>query len=259
MRPSLPILLLAIALASCAAPGPGTSLDWPGFVTSFAGEARVDPRYGTGTVKEVTNADVPASIAGGNLRFERWCAAQRGKAFLTQASDHRNALASRFHQALAAKSNAEQAQGLTWRPSVAMACLGGPDGQDLVAVMLSEPSRRQDATAFQGKSVDKLTRAFFDRQQAADFARLYEEREAERSGAAMRASQDREARRNAATDRLRADPHVGDRTNLGTIVELRGPLALIQYDERYRRLTTRPQIEWIRIEALTAPSEGPEP
>lgn len=255
----LPTLLLpiAVSLVSCSTPSPTADLDWSGFVASFAGEARIDRQYGTATAKEVTNADVGASLTGGNAKFERWCASHHGKAFLTQAPDHHNAVASRFHQALAAKSNAEQAQGLGWRPSVAMACLGGRDGQDLVAVMLSEPGRKQEAQMVQGKSVGKLTRAFFDRQQAVDFASLYEAREAQRSAEAVKASQVREMNRSAATRRLRMDPHVGDRAATGTIIELRGPLALVQYDERYRSFTNRPPTEWIRVDTLTAPSEGP--
>jgi hypothetical protein len=258
MRPPTLLLSLAFTMASCATPTPTSSQDWSGFVSSFAGEARIDSQYGNATAKDVTNADVAASVAGGNARFERWCASRQGKALLTQSPDHHNAVVSRFHQALAAKSNAEQAQGLGWRPVVAIACLAGPDGQELVAVMLSEPGRKRDALVVQGKSVERLTRAFFDRQQAIEFARLYDEREAERTAAAVRASQSREATRIAATRRLRLDPHVGDRTAVGVIIELRGPLALVQYDERYRSLTNRPASEWVRIDSLTA-EEGPYP
>jgi len=100
MRPPTLLLPITISLASCASPLPTADLNWAGFVASFAGEARIDRQYGNATAKEVTNADVAASLAGGDAKFERWCASHRGKAFLTQAPDHHNAVVSRFHQAL---------------------------------------------------------------------------------------------------------------------------------------------------------------
>lgn len=250
------MLPVALSLAGCAAQPPAAGLDWPSFVASFVGDARVDAQYGTATVKDVTNADVATSTAGGNARFDHWCSSQHGKTYFTQAPDHRNILVSRFHQAVAAKSNAEQAQGLPWRPTVAVACLDERDRANVIGLMLSEPGRRQDALVVQGKALDRLTRVFFDAQQAVEFTRLYEQREAERSAAAMKASQERESKRSTQTQRLRSDPRVGDRTGIGIIIELRGPLALIQYDERYRSLSGKPQTEWIRVETLTAPSDG---
>jgi len=107
-----------------------------------------------------------------------------------------------------------------------------------------------------GKVVDKLTRAFFDNQQAAEFGSAYAKREVERTAQGAADSRDREAKRLAATRRLRQDPRVGDRILNGTIIEIRPPLVLVQYDERYRSLLNRAPTEWLRIDGLSAPSDG---
>ena len=107
------------------------------------------------------------------------------------------------------------------------------------------------------KRIDKLTRVFFDKQQSADFATVYPQREEERVKRAAAESRDRVAAHDAATRKLQSNPRIGDRTALGTIVDLRPPLALVQYDERYRSLSDQPAAEWLRIDGLSAASVGP--
>ncbi len=255
-RPICTIHLAAAAavLTGCAANNPQAVLDWDGFIASFAGEARKQPQYATAAVKVVGNPDASASIAGGNARFERWCAAHGGKSDATQTLARSNPTVSIFHDALGLKSNAEQARGIDWKPINAVACVD-VHSAELIAAMVSEQGKNEARTS-EGKVVDRVTRVFFTRQQAVEFNDEYARREIERTEQAVAVSRDREAKRGAATRRLRENPRIGDRTLNGTIVDIRPPLVLVQYDERYRVLTNRPLTEWLRIDALSAPSDG---
>ena len=161
----------------------------------------------------------------------------------------------KFHTALSAKINAERSQGLEWVQTFAVACMEPQGSKDLIALMLSEPGRRSETQQIQGKVIEKLTRTFFDKRQADEFSSVQLKREAERAQRLAADSRDREDRRAAATLRLRQQPRVGDRTLLGVVIELRAPMALVQYDERYRRLGNRPPTEWLRIDTLSAPSD----
>lgn len=64
------------------------------------------------------------------------------------------------------------------------------------------------------------------------------------------------ALRQAYTDRLRASPAIGMSVVYGTIIDLRPPLALIQYDELGRQMKNREQ-EWVQISTLSAGSDCP--
>lgn len=64
------------------------------------------------------------------------------------------------------------------------------------------------------------------------------------------------ALRQAYTDRLRASPAVGMSVVYGTIIDLKPPLALIQYDGLGRQMKSREQ-EWVQISTLSAGSDCP--
>lgn len=194
-------------------------------------------------------ADVPASIDGGNARFARWCAAHSGTSGPVQQLARSSAALANFQEGLAAKSNAEQTSGLALVSVSALACVDkGSDG--LIALMVSAPGRREETEVKDGKVLNVLTRAFFTPEQAASFGSSYQAREAERSRQAAVRRQEREAQKTDEMRRLRSNPRVGDRTRIGVIVEVRPPLALVQYDERYRALSNRPPAEWLPIESL---------
>lgn len=55
------------------------------------------------------------------------------------------------------------------------------------------------------------------------------------------------------TQRLQAAPRIGEETSIGLIVDLRPPLALIQYNGSYRRLRNLPPTEWVPISTLETP------
>ena len=151
------------------------------------------------------------------------------------------------------KSNAEQAGGLSFVVVSAVGCIGQAN-QGVIALMVSAPGRKGETEVKDGKVLSKLTRAFFTADQAGAFSAAYTQREAERTRLASARLQEREGKKAEATQRLRSNPRVGDRTQVGTIVEVRPPLVLVQYDERYRALGSRPAAEWLPIESLTADS-----
>lgn len=236
-------------LAACASIEPAARAPWAEFVGGFAGEPIESPQYPGGTTKVALAADVPASIDGGNARFSRWCAAHSGTSGPVQQLARSSAALANFQEGLAAKSNAEQASGLAFVSVSALACVDkGSDG--LIALMVSAPGRRGETEVRDGKVLNVLTRAFFTAEQAARFGSIYQAREAERSRQAAVRLQEREAQKTEAMRRLRSNPRVGDRTTIGVIVDVRAPLALVQYDERYRALSNRPPAEWLPIESL---------
>ena len=251
---SRPLVVVLASLATgCTALAPAEPSAWSEFVGSFAGAPFESNEYPSGITKVAVSADVPGSMEAGNARFARWCAARAGTSGQIQQLARSNTTLSSFQAGLAAKSNAEQAGGLPFVIVTAVGCLGQAD-QGLIALMVSAPGRKGEAEIKDGKVLSKLTRGFFTAEQAVSFSDTYKQREAERSRQVTARLQEREAQKDVATLRLRSNPRVGDRTPVGTIVEVRPPLALVQYDQRYRALGNRPAAEWLPIASLTAES-----
>ena len=74
--------------------------------------------------------------------------------------------------------------------------------------------------------------------------------------AARRQSTECSASRLAYTERLRASPAVGMTVAFGIIIDLRPPLALVQYDAFGRQMKGREQ-DWVQISTLSAGSDCP--
>jgi hypothetical protein len=246
-------MVLTSLVVGCAALAPAEPATWPVFVASFAGVPFESNEYPAATTKVAVSADVLGSIESGNARFARWCAAQAGTGEQVQQLARADSTLSNFQGSLAAKSNAEQAGGLSFVVVSAVGCIGQAN-QGLIALMVSAPGRKGETEVKDGKVLSKLTRAFFTADQAGAFIAAYTQREAERTRLASARLQEREGKKAEATQRLRSNPRVGDRTPVGTIIEVRPPLVLVQYDERYRSLGNRPATEWLPIESLTAKS-----
>lgn len=247
------VAALVCLLAGCASIEPAGRTPWREFVGTFAGDSFESNDYPGGTTKVALAADVPRSIEAGNDRFARWCSAHTGTSGQVQQLARSNTALGSFQEGLAAKSNAEQASGLGFVAVSAVACLG-KGSEALIALMVSTPGRRGETEVKDGKVLSKLTRAFFTVEQAASFNAAYAQREAERTRLASTRLQEREAKKAEATQRLRSNPQVGNRTPVGTIIEVRPPLVLVQYDDRYRALGNRPPAEWLPIDSLTAES-----
>lgn len=247
------LLAAAQALSGCAS-APTDSMDWPGFIASFAGDPELRTDFPFGVSKGAVSPQAAASMNSGAARFLSWCAAHGGRGDQTQRLQPSSVAASRFHTAVAAKFNADQAEGIRWVPSVVVACVDKGEGK-LVAALVSIRGHEHEAIERDGKRFDKLVRVFFDGRQAEDFVVSYEKREADRAVRVAAASATRQAAQDDMTRRLRTNPQVGDRTSVGVVIELRPPLALVQYDRRYREISGRPVSEWLRIDGLSAPSD----
>lgn len=74
--------------------------------------------------------------------------------------------------------------------------------------------------------------------------------------AARNASRECSAMRQAYNERLRASAAIGMTVAFGTIIDLRPPLALIQYDASGRQMKGREQ-DWVQISSLSAGSDCP--
>lgn len=246
--------LLALSLLGCAT-APSDGLDWQSFVATFAGEPLRSVDYPSGAMKTAMSATATASIESGTRKFESWCSAHGGRSGLTQVLATSSPSVASFHQALSAKLNGDQALGLPWTPKFAIACVENKAARELVAVMISVEGPKNEARERDGKVLEKVTRVFFDGGQAADFSAAYVKREADRASRLAEDFRARDAARAEATDRLHRHIRVGDRTSLGVVVDIRPPLALIQYDQRYVRISGRPAAEWLPIESLSAPSD----
>src|SRR5574343_243945 len=138
----VPLATLAV-LTGCAS-APTDSMDWSGLVASFAGEAERRADFPYGVSKGAVSPQVAASMQSGASRFESWCSAHGGRASQTQRLQTLSAAVFRFHAAVSAKLNADQARGEAWVPNIAMACIDKGTGA-LVAAMLSIQGYQRDA------------------------------------------------------------------------------------------------------------------
>jgi hypothetical protein len=93
---------------------------------------------------------------------------------------------------------------------------------------------------------------FYTPEQAAQFADFYNARRSSAPRTPARTCSSAWSAR-LRTRRLRAEPKIGDKTNQGIIIDLRPPLALIQYDAMQRQMFGKPQQEWVPISSLVAP------
>jgi hypothetical protein len=85
---------------------------------------------------------------------------------------------------------------------------------------------------------------------------LTEASSASRREAASNMSKECSALRLAYNEKVRSSPTVGMPVAFGTIIDLRPPLALIQYDSFGRQLKGREQ-EWVQISSLSAGTDCP--
>ena len=74
--------------------------------------------------------------------------------------------------------------------------------------------------------------------------------------AVRNASRECSAMRQAYNERLRASPAIGMTVAFGTVIDLRPPLALIQYEAFGRQMKGREQ-DWVQISSLSAGSDCP--
>ncbi len=252
---SVGILPTLALLAGCTTSLRLAEVGWDQFVTQSAGAPQRWSDYAPATVKIVESLDAGASIEASKGRFREWCSAHGGASSSTSQPTQSNATTGLLRQAVSLKSNAEQAASGRWKPIESLACIEQVPAGVFLGSMVIELDPAKGSTWPVGRYKGQLTYAFFTRPQVEEFAANYARLETERSQRKQSAAREREDRRAAATRKLQQEPRVGDRTNLGTIVEVRHPMVLLQYDERYRVISNRPASEWVRVDTLSAPSD----
>jgi len=246
---TLPLTLML--LASCATNQHLSEVGWERFVAQHPGEALRWSDYAPANVKVLDSTDAGATAGASRSRFATWCSSHGGTSSPTSQPARPSTTVSTLQKSLGLKINAERAANGDWKPIESFSC----SSSVFLGAMVIELLPAKGSSWPAGRYAGRLTYAFFGEAQVDEFAATYERREIERTQRHETASREREDRRAATTSRLRQSPKVGDRTNVGTIIEVRPPLVLLQYDERYRALSNRAASEWIRIETLTSPSE----
>lgn len=239
------VAFAAVIMAGCAAPiAREASMDWATFITSVPGTMIGDATYKTPTLKRSAyRADTPG-LEQTKDSFGAWCKTHHGKA-VNMPPLHSTGITQSFYNAARAWSNQELVLNDNRYRVTTLFCL---DTQQLLTAVMMV--RSHDGYRHGPYEPDKLpapTIAFYTPAQAAQFADFYNQKEQERTEAALRKIQQRSDRQAEATHRLRTTPKLGDQTSEGMIIELRPPLALIQYNALQRQMFGKPQQEWVPI------------
>lgn len=244
-------LLASLTMAGCATPLPKeATMDWAAFITSVPGSAISDLDYRTSTLKRSAHRANTPGLSQTKASFGAWCQTHGGKSTDTPLSRGTD-VAQSFYAAAAAWSNQDLVLRGERYSSTSLFCF---DGQaQLMAVMFVRTYGGYRNARYEPDKLPAPVIAFYTPEQAAQFADFYNAKEKERGEATARESQRRSDRQAEETRRLRSAPKVGDQTIDGIVVDLRPPLALIQYSELQRQIFGKPQSEWVPITSLTAP------
>lgn len=225
-------------------------MDWAAFIASVPGSAISDVDYQTSTLKRSAHRANTPGLAQTKASFGFWCQTHGGKA-ADMPPSLSTGVAQSFYGATAAWSNQDLVLRGDRYSNTSLFCF---DGQaQLMAVMMIRTYGGYRNSRYEPDKLPAPVIAFYTPEQATQFADFYNAKEKERSEAITRESQRRSDRQAEETRRLRTAPKVGDKTMDGIVVELRPPLALIQYSELQRQMFGKPQSEWVPITSLTAP------
>lgn len=242
--------LVAVIVAGCATPVPKeTSMDWPAFIASVPGSVIGDADYKTTTLKRSAHRANTPGIEQTKASFGIWCKTHGGKV-ANMPPLRSTGVAQSFYGAASAWSNQELVLYGERYGSTSLFCF---DAQSqLTAVMMVRTYGGYRNGPYEPDKLPAPVIAFYTPEQAAQFADFYNAKERERAEASRKESQQRSDRQAEETRRLRTAPKVGDQTIEGIIIELRPPLALIQYNAMQRQMFGKPQTEWVPISSLTA-------
>lgn len=241
---------VAVIVAGCATPVPKeASMDWPAFIASVPGSVIGDVDYKTTTLKRSAHRANTPGLQQTKASFGSWCKAHGGKA-ANMPPLRSTGVAQSFYDAASAWSNQELVLYGERYGNTSLFCF---DAQSqLVAVMLVRAYGGYRNGPYEPDKLPAPVIAFYTPEQAAQFADFYNAKEKERAEASRKESQQRSDRQAEETRRLRTAPKIGDQTIEGIIIDLRPPLALIQYNAMQRQMFGKPQTEWVPISSLTA-------
>lgn len=242
-------LFSAVLMTACASPEPKeVSMDWSSFIASVPGTTTElledEYKYKTSTIKNSLYRYGTGSLEESVRSFERWCKAHSG---VRTASRTEGA----FYDAAfdwIAQERAYHHQRNAVKPRV---CID--DRGQLVAAMLVRQYYGYVQTPLEENKLPAPVIAFYTPEQAAQFTEFHKARRAESDKNYRLVEQYQRDRQNENTRRLRALPKIGDKTEQGIIIDLRPPLALIQYDAIHRLMFQGAQSNWIPINELVAP------
>lgn len=243
--------LAAVIVAGCATPIPKeASMDWAAFIASVQGSVIGDADYKTPTLKRSAYRANTQGLEQTKTSFGAWCKAHEGKASDTPPLQS-TGVAQSFYGAASAWSNQELVLYGDRYSNASLFCF---DAQSqLTAVMLVRTYGGYRNGPYDPDKLPTPVIAFYTPEQAAQFADFYNAKEKARAEASRKESQQRTDHQAEETRRLRTAPKIGDQTIEGIIIDLRPPLALIQYNATQRQIFGKPQSEWVQISSLTAP------
>jgi hypothetical protein len=242
-------LLVAGLMAGCATAPPEVTMDWPSFVKSVPGtDVWLSDDYKTTTLKRSLSPAGSAGLDQVKAQFQRWCTGQRGKA---SSSPLGNAVAMSFEGASSAWGRQSFMRlGERYNKTTVYCVDTATNG--LTAVLLIDAYAGSRGGLYQPDQWPAPVMAFYTPSQAAEFAQHYNDKEVARAKEVELESERRHARQVEETRRLRTQPRIGDVTLEGTIVDIRPPLVLMQYNASQRNFFGKPQSEWVPMSALNA-------
>lgn len=226
-------------------------MDWPAFIAAMPGNAIDGAEYKTTTVKQSAYPANSPGLEQSKERFVVWCKAHGG-ASTTIPGIQTPTPARTFFTAVSAWSNQELVLYGNRYTNWTYFCHEAKT-QELTAVLLVRAFGGYRDAPYDPNKLPAPVFAFYTPAQASEFADFYNQKEKERALAAQQVSQQRSERQAEQTHKLRTAPKIGDQTADGIIIDLRPPLALIQYNAMQRQLLGKPQSEWVQIQSLIAP------
>lgn len=242
-------LIGAALIAGCASAPPEKAKDWPAFIQSVPGQdVWLADEYKTPALKRSLDPAGSAGIQQIRSQFQNWCLGQNGQA---SSSPMGNAAAASFDEAASAWGRQAFMRLGERYNKTNLYCLDKATN-GLTAVLLIDAYAGSRGSLYQPEKWPAPVLAFYTPSQASAFAQHYNDKEVERGKAVERDSQKRNERQAEETRRLRSQPRIGDVTLEGTVVDIRPPLVLIQYNESQRQFFGKPQSEWVPMSALNA-------
>ncbi len=220
-------------------------MDWPAFIASVPGSSTFDEKYMTSTVKNSAHHFGSPSLDRTQRSFVIWCEAQKGK--VPKGVGFQNL----FYQTAVDWNQQEQAFFNRLYRSTPSVCVD--DRGQLMAAMLVHQYSGERRMPLPENRLPGPVIAFYTAEQAAQFVDFYQKQRAMLNEQTRVYGQQQRDRQNEKTRQLHANPKIGDTTNQGMIIDLRPPLALIQYNAEHRFMFGGKESGWERITGLVAP------
>lgn len=238
-----------LLVTGCAAPVPKeASMDWPAFIASVPGPLIFDEKYQTSTIKNSPYRAGTSSLERIERSFVTWCNGQNGK---TPNPLEGKGAGQSFYQTAVDWNHQERAFFSQLYQGTPNICVDGR-GQLIAAIFVHQYNGYLGMT-FEANKLPGPVIAFYTPEQAVQFEEFYKKRRTVLNEHSRVSAQQDKDRQTENTRRLRAQPKIGDKTDQGIIIDLRAPLALIQFNAIHRLMFGGVQSKWVPISSLVAP------